>query len=74
MQSVALRLICEREEEIRKFIPSEYWSVLANFKDRDKNKVFESKLISKNDTSFKFNGEDPRIKNEADADEILERS
>ncbi|MFI5211254.1 MAG: type I DNA topoisomerase [Ignavibacteria bacterium] len=72
VQSVALRLICEREEEIRKFIPSEYWSILANFKDRDKNKVFESKLISKNDTSFKFNGEDPRIKEEKEADEILE--
>jgi DNA topoisomerase-1 len=72
VQSVALRLICEREEEIRKFVPSEYWSILANFKDRDKNKVFESKLISKNDTSFKFNGEDPRIKEEKEADEILE--
>jgi DNA topoisomerase I len=71
VQSVALRLICDREEEIRNFIPSEYWSVLANFRDSDKNKIFESKLISKNDTSFKFNGEDPRIQNESDADEIL---
>jgi len=71
VQSVALRLICEREEEIRNFIPEEYWSILANFKDREKNKVFESKLISQNETSFKFNGEDPRIKNEADATEIV---
>jgi DNA topoisomerase-1 len=71
VQSVALRLICDREEEIRKFIPTEYWSILADFKDRDKNKVFESKLISQNDTSFKFNGDDPRIKDEAQADEML---
>jgi len=71
VQSVALRLICEREEEIRNFIPEEYWSILANFSDREKNKVFESKLISQNDTSFKFNGDDPRIKNEADATEIV---
>ncbi len=71
VQSVALRLICDREEEIRRFIPTEYWSVLANFRDRDKNKIFESKLISKNDTSFKFNGEDPRIQNEKEADDIL---
>lgn len=71
VQSVALRLICEREEEIRQFVPSEYWSVLANFRDRDKNKVFESKLISKNDTSFKFNGDDPKIKDEAEAIEIV---
>jgi DNA topoisomerase-1 len=71
VQSVALRLICEREEEIRNFVPEEYWSILANFSDREKNKVFESKLISQNDTSFKFNGDDPRIKSEADANEIV---
>src|SRR4030095_16429 len=71
VQSVALRLICEREEEIRNFVPVEYWSILSNFKDRDKNKIFESKLISKNDTAFKFNGEEPRIENETEADEII---
>lgn len=32
VQSVALRLICEREEEIEKFIPTEYWSITAIFK------------------------------------------
>ena len=69
VQSVALRLICEREEEIRKFIPVEYWSILANFKD--KNKIFDSKLVQKNDISFKFNGDDPKIENEKDAEEIL---
>lgn len=71
VQSVALKLICDREEEIRNFIPTEYWSILANFKDRDKNKVFESKLISQNSTSFKFNGEDPRIENESQAEEMI---
>lgn len=71
VQSVALRLICDREEEIRKFVPTEYWSILANFKDRDKNKIFESKLISQNETSFKFNGDDPKINNENEANEIV---
>ena len=71
VQSVALRLICDREDEIRKFVPMEYWSILANFSDRDKNKIFESKLISQNDTSFKFNGDDPKINNEAEANEIV---
>lgn len=71
VQSVALRLICDREEEIRSFVPVEYWSILANFKDRDKNKIFESKLVSKNDVSFKFNGDDPRIEKESQADEII---
>jgi len=31
VQSVALRLICEREEEINKFVPKEYWSLEADF-------------------------------------------
>ena len=31
VQSVALRLICERETEIENFIPREYWSVTAKF-------------------------------------------
>ena len=31
VQSVALRLICEREEAINKFIPTEYWSIVAEF-------------------------------------------
>ncbi|ADU96372.1 DNA topoisomerase I [Thermovibrio ammonificans HB-1] len=31
VQSVALRLICDREEEIRKFVPKEYWTVEAKF-------------------------------------------
>ena len=32
VQSVALRLICEREEEIKDFVPVEYWSLLALLK------------------------------------------
>ena len=32
VQSVALRLICEREESIRKFVPEEFWTVKINVK------------------------------------------
>ena len=71
VQSVALQLICEREQEIRDFVADEYWSILANFRDRDKNKVFESKLIQKNDIAYRFNGESPKIENEAQADDII---
>ncbi len=70
VQSVALKLICEREEEIRNFIPVEYWSIIAEFMDTAKDKIFQSKLIQKNGTVFKFNGEDPRIKDEKEAEEI----
>ncbi|MDP4174729.1 MAG: type I DNA topoisomerase [Bacteroidota bacterium] len=43
VQSVALRLICEREEEIEKFIPTEYWAIWAEFKT-EKNETFRAKL------------------------------
>ena len=47
VQSVAVRLIVDREEEIEKFIPEEYWNIYANLK---KNKdTFKAKLVSKND-------------------------
>src|SRR5574344_2949593 len=42
VQSVALRMICEREEEIEAFKPVEYWSVTANLK-KEKN-IFEAEL------------------------------
>jgi DNA topoisomerase-1 len=44
VQSVALRLICEREEEIEKFVPIEYWSIVAVFKT-DKNEEIKTKLF-----------------------------
>ncbi|KFL28555.1 DNA topoisomerase I [Devosia sp. 17-2-E-8] len=44
VQSVALRLVCEREAEIEKFKPQEYWSVLANL--IEKGKTFEARLYS----------------------------
>lgn len=35
VQSVALRLICEREEEIRAFVPQEYWKIRAQFSSKN---------------------------------------
>jgi DNA topoisomerase-1 len=43
VQSVAVRLICEREEEIQKFSSQEYWSIIARLKAE--TRIFESKLI-----------------------------
>ena len=42
-QSVATRLICEREEEIRAFVPVEYWSIEAMYKT-EKKESFKAKL------------------------------
>ena len=45
VQSVALKILCDREAEIKNFVPQEYWTVSALFK---KDKEFTAKLIKKN--------------------------
>ena len=44
VQSVALRLVCDREAEIERFKPQEYWSVVARL--NEKGKSFEARLYS----------------------------
>ncbi len=44
VQSVALKLISEREHEIEQFVPKEYWTIGINFNNKDK-KIIPSKLI-----------------------------
>ncbi len=45
VQSVALRLVCDRELEIEKFVAREYWSITASLAT-DKNETFQARLIS----------------------------
>lgn len=63
VQSVALRLICEREREIELFNPCEYWSITGAFKT-DQNKTFHAKLSHLNDKKLtKFSlGDDAAAK------------
>ncbi len=63
VQSVALRLICEREEEVENFIPEEYWSLDADF-SKGKTK-FTAQLV-------KYKNETPELKSEALVNEIIE--
>ncbi|MEW5798786.1 MAG: type I DNA topoisomerase [Bacteroidota bacterium] len=63
VQSVALRLICEREEEIQAFKPVEYWSVIGEFKT-EKSDPFYAKLS-------KISGKDPEIQNEIESAEVV---
>ena len=44
VQSVALRLICDKEEEINNFIPEEYWTLEAEVKPEGSKKTFLAKL------------------------------
>jgi DNA topoisomerase-1 len=45
VQSVALRLIVEREREIDAFIPEEFWTIAAEFQPQDRKESFVAKLI-----------------------------
>jgi DNA topoisomerase I len=45
VQSVALRLVVDREREIDAFVPQEYWSVLADFKQEGGKQVYTAKLL-----------------------------
>lgn len=48
VQSVAAKLIVDRENEIENFIPEEYWNIFAILKDEKSNKVFQTKYYGKN--------------------------
>lgn len=63
VQSVALRIICDREEEINSFIPEEYWSLEGEFKAEGEKKSIQAK----------FFGTDKKlpIHNKAEMDEVL---
>jgi DNA topoisomerase I len=58
VQSVALRLICDREAEIRAFVPEEYWSITALLSKQGHTEHFEANLISRLKDIADFNGTD----------------
>lgn len=53
VQSVALRMICDREEDIRSFIPEEYWSITAHLKDTN-GKPVEAKFYGTKDKKIEL--------------------
>lgn len=73
VQSVALRLVCEREREIEAFVPVEYWSIEAELRQQDgagngdgeEPPAFLARLV-------KVRGEDPDLKNREDAQAIVD--
>lgn len=52
VQSVALRIICDREEEINAFVPEEYWSLEASLLPEGEKKPIVAKLTEKNGERF----------------------
>lgn len=60
VQSVAVRIVCEREREIQDFVSEEYWSLTANLKGKDSPVSFDAKLT-------KWKGKKIKIANESEA-------
>ncbi len=64
VQSVAVKLIVDREEEIEKFIPEEYWNIFATLLDENSGKTFIAKLYGKDKKKLE-------IHNKEEVDAIL---
>ncbi len=69
VQSVAVRMVVDRENEIRAFIPEEYWSMDAQFLT-PRSDAFTAKLHSRNGESIAV-GKAGQIKSQEDADAVL---
>ncbi len=64
VQSVAVRLIVEREDEIESFIPEEYWNINLKVSDKKTKTKFDCKLVGKNDKKIELHSKE-------EVDEIL---
>ena len=64
VQSVAVKLIVDREEEIEKFIPEEYWNIYAILNDKNSKKDFEARFYGKD-------GKKQEIHSQEEVDKIL---
>lgn len=62
VQSIALKLIVDREKEIRNFKPEEYWTISSSLKKEQEKTVFKANFIGKNGKKIK-----PKNKEEVDA-------
>jgi len=58
VQSVAVKLIVDREEEIEKFIPEEYWNIYVKLKDKKSKKSFEAKFYGKDNKKLEIHSEE----------------
>ena len=63
VQTAALKIICDRENEIKAFVPREYWTIKAEF---EKDRKFEAILKQ-------FKGKKLTLSNKEEADAVLER-
>ncbi|MEW5820514.1 MAG: type I DNA topoisomerase, partial [Cyanobacteriota bacterium] len=57
VQSVAVRLICDREQEVESFVPVEYWRIHANLAKHKSSLIFSAELIQHNNEKISVNNE-----------------
>ena len=65
VQSVATRIICDREQEINDFVPEEYWTVSANLKAKGIKKTVDAKF-------YGYGDKKTELKCEADAKKVVD--
>ena len=58
VQSVAVKLIVDREEEIEKFIPEEYWNIYVKLLDEKSKKTFEAKFYGKGNKKVEIHNQE----------------
>jgi len=58
VQSVAVKMIVDREEEIEKFIPEEYWNITVKLKDKKSKKNFEARFYGKDGKKVDIHSKD----------------
>jgi DNA topoisomerase I len=71
VQTVALRIICERESEIEAFVPVEFWTLDVQLQGQSPP-PFPARLFSFDGEKLKFDGSDPRLADEAAARRVRE--
>jgi len=65
VQSVTVKLICDREKEVQSFVSEEYWSVGVKLREKPKSVIFDAELVTINGNKFS-------ISNEAEAEKVRE--
>ncbi len=58
VQSVAVKLIVEREEEIENFVPEEYWNIYVKLKELENKKSFQAKFYGKDNKKIDIHSEE----------------
>lgn len=65
VQTVAVKIICDREKEIANFVPLEYWTITARLRENDKAPVFDADVIKFNGKKLEINNAEEAAKAEA---------